>query len=61
MKPVISAVHESKVGALLKGACLAVHSEAALGAVADAGLLLVNIGGFITTYSFTSPQIMLGA
>ncbi len=61
MKALISGVYDTKVGALPKSTWLSLHAEAALGAVADAGLALEDIDGLLTAYSFTSPQIMLGA
>lgn len=61
MKPVVSGVYDTKVGALPGSSCLSLHAEAAIGAVADAGLELKDIDGLLTAYSFSSPQIMLGA
>jgi hypothetical protein len=37
-KAIISGVHDTQVGALPDSTCMSLHAEAALGALADAGL-----------------------
>ena len=59
-KAIISGVYDIKVGALPESTCMSLHTEAGLGAVADAGLKISDIDGLLTAYSFTSPQLMLG-
>lgn len=60
-KAIISGVHDTKVGSLPKSTCMSLHAEAGIGAIRDAGLRPSDIDGLLTAYSFTSPQIMLGA
>lgn len=59
-KAIISGVYDTQVGALPGSTCMSLHTEAGLGALADAGLKLSDIDGLLTAYSFTSPQLMLG-
>ncbi len=59
-KAIISGVHDTQVGALPDSTCMSLHAEAALGALADAGLKASDIDGLLTAYSFASPQLMLG-
>jgi len=59
-KAIISGVHDTQVGALPDSTCMSLHVEAALGALADAGLKVSDIDGLLTAYSFASPQLMLG-
>lgn len=59
-KAIITGVHDTKIGALPNSTCMTLHTEAGLGAVADAGLQIRDIDGLLTAYSFTSPQLMLG-
>lgn len=59
-RAIISGVYDTAVGALPESTCMSLHAEAALGALADAGLKLSDIDGLLTAYSFTSPQLMLG-
>ena len=59
-KAIISGVHDTRVGALPDSTCMSLHVEAALGALADAGLKVSDIDGLLTAYSFASPQLMLG-
>lgn len=59
-KAIISGVHDTQVGALPDSTCMSLHAEAALGALADAGLAVSDIDGLLTAYSFASPQLMLG-
>jgi acetyl-CoA acetyltransferase len=60
-KSIISGVYDTKVGSLPESTCMTLHTEAALGAINDAGLALSDIDGLLTAYSFTSPQLMLGS
>ena len=60
-KAIISGVHDTKVGALPESTCMSLHAQAGMGAIRDAGLQVGDIDGLLTAYSFTSPQIMLGA
>ena len=60
-KALISGVYDTKVGALPESTCMSLHTEAGLGAIADAGLRVDEIDGLLTGYSFTSPQLMLGS
>ncbi len=60
-KAVISGVYDTKVGALPESTCMSLHTEAGLGAIQDAGLKVSDVDGLLTAYSFTSPQLMLGA
>lgn len=59
-KAIISGVHDTRVGALPDSTCMSLHVEAALGALADAGLKVSDIDWLLTAYSFASPQLMLG-
>lgn len=59
-KAIISGVFDTQVGALPASTCMSLHTEATLGALADAGLKLSDIDGLLTAYSFASPQLMLG-
>lgn len=59
-KAIISGVFDTQVGALPDSTCMSLHTEATLGALADAGLKLSDIDGLLTAYSFASPQLMLG-
>ena len=59
-KAIISGVHDTQVGALPDSTCMSLHTEASLGALADAGLKVSDIDGLLTAYSFASPQLMLG-
>lgn len=57
----ITGAHDTAVGELPGSSCMGLHSEAALGAVADAGLRLADIDGVICAYSFTQPHLMLAS
>jgi acetyl-CoA acetyltransferase len=63
MKPraLITGVGDTAVGELAGSSCMGLHREAALGAVADAGLALSDIDGVLCAYSFTEPHLMLGS
>jgi acetyl-CoA acetyltransferase len=57
----ITGVGDTAVGELAGSSCLGLHREAALAAVADAGLALPDIDGVLCAYSFTEPHLMLGS
>lgn len=57
----ITGVSDTAVGELPGSTCMGLHSAAALGAVADAGLSLADIDGVICAYSFTEPHLMLAS
>ena len=57
----ITGAFDTRVGALPGSTCMSLHTEAGLGAIADAGLRVRDIDGLLTGYSFTSPQLMLGS
>ena len=59
-KAIVSGVYDTQVGSLPESTCMSLHTEASLGALADAGLELSDIDGLLTAYSFASPQLMLG-
>jgi len=57
----ITGVYDTAVGELPGSSCMSLHAEAALGAVADAGLTLEDIDGVLCAYSFTEPHLMLSS
>ena len=57
----ITGVYDTAVGELPGSTCMSLHAEAALGAVADAGLKLTDIDGVLCSYSFTEPHLMLSS
>lgn len=57
----ITGAYDTAVGELPGSTCMGLHAEAALGAVADAGLRLSDIDGVICAYSFTEPHLMLAS
>jgi len=57
----ITGAHDTAVGELPGSSCMGLHAEAALGAVADAGLALGDIDGVLCAYSMTQPHLMLGS
>jgi acetyl-CoA acetyltransferase len=61
MNAFITGAFDTAVGELPGSSCLGLHAEAALGAVADAGLRLADIDGVLCAYSFTQPHLMLGS
>ncbi|MAL77906.1 MAG: hypothetical protein CMN55_02150 [Sneathiella sp.] len=60
-KAMITGVYDTDVGALPGSSCMALHAEAALGALADAGLTKADIDGVLCAYSFTEPHLMLSS
>ena len=61
MNAFITGAYDTAVGELPGSSCMALHAEAAVGAVADAGLSLADIDGVICAYSFTEPHLMLAS
>lgn len=57
----ITGAFDTAVGELPGSSCMGLHSEAALGALADAGLALADVDGVICAYSFTEPHLMLAS
>jgi acetyl-CoA acetyltransferase len=60
-KAVITGVYDTAVGKVAGSTSLGLQVEAALGAVADAGLTLGDIDGVLCAYSFTEPHLMLSS
>lgn len=61
MNAFITGAYDTAVGELPGSSCMALHAEAALGAVADAGLQPSDIDGVLCAYSFTEPHLMLAS
>lgn len=61
MNAFITGAYDTAVGELPGSSCMSLHAEAALGAVADAGLQLKDIDGVLCAYSFTEPHLMLAS
>jgi len=57
----ITGAANTAVGELPGSSCMGLHAQAALGAIADAGLSLRDIDGVLCAYSFTEPHLMLGS
>lgn len=57
--PIISGAFDTPVGHLPGRSCMSLHAEAALGAVADAGLGMADIDGLLCAYSLAEPHPML--
>jgi acetyl-CoA acetyltransferase len=60
-KAAITGVSSTRVGELPGSDCLALHAEAALAAVTDAGLTMRDVDGLLCAYSLTQPHIMLAS
>lgn len=60
-KAVITGVADTAVGKLDGSTSLGLQAEAAVAAVADAGLSLGDIDGVLCGYSFTEPHLMLSS
>lgn len=58
---VLSGVGDTRVGRLPETSVLALHAEAALGAIADAGLEVGDIDGLLCGYSLAEPHPMLSS
>lgn len=61
MNAFVTGAYDTAVGKLPGSSCMGLHAEAALGAVADAGLTLADIDGVLCAYSFTEPHLMLAS
>ena len=61
MNAFITGAYDTAVGELPGSSCMGLHAEAAMGAVADAGLKLSDIDGVLCAYSFTEPHLMLAS
>jgi acetyl-CoA acetyltransferase len=61
MRAALTGACDTAVGELPGSSCMGLHAEAALGAVADAGLGLADIDGVLCAYSFTEPHLMLAS
>lgn len=61
MNAFITGAADTNVGELVGSSCLGLHAQAAMAAVADAGLTLSDIDGVLCAYSFTEPHLMLGS
>ncbi|WP_339630992.1 thiolase family protein [uncultured Sneathiella sp.] len=60
-KAIITGAYDTDVGELRGSSCMGLHAEAALGAIADAGLKKSDIDGVLCAYSFTEPHLMLSS
>ncbi|QHE83884.1 thiolase family protein [Hydrogenophaga sp. BPS33] len=61
MNAFVTGAFDTAIGKLPGSSCMGLHAEAALGAVADAGLALSDIDGVLCAYSFTQPHLMLAS
>jgi acetyl-CoA acetyltransferase len=61
MNAFITGAYDTEVGELPHSSCMGLHAQAAMGAVADAGLALADIDGVLCAYSFTQPHLMLAS
>jgi acetyl-CoA acetyltransferase len=61
MNAFITGAYDTEVGELPGSSCMGLHAQAAMGAIADAGLKLSDIDGVLCAYSFTEPHLMLGS
>jgi len=61
MNAYITGAYDTAVGEVPGSSCMSLHAEAAVGAVADAGLTLTDIDGVLCAYSLVSPHLMLGS
>jgi len=61
MNAFITGAFDTAVGELPGSSCMGLHAQAAMGAVADAGLSLADIDGVLCAYSFTEPHLMLAS
>lgn len=60
-KAIITGAYDTDVGELPGSSCMGLHADAALGAIADAGLNKSDIDGVLCAYSFTEPHLMLSS
>lgn len=61
MNAYITGAHDTAVGKVPGSSAMSLQAEAALGAVADAGLSLADIDGVLCAYSLTQPHLMAGS
>lgn len=61
MNAFITGAYDTAIGQLPGSSCMALHAQAAIGAIRDAGLQLKDIDGVLCAYSFTEPHLMLGS
>ena len=61
MNAFITGIGDTAVGDLPGSSCMSLHAQAALAAVADAGLRPEDIDGVLCAYSFTEPHLMLAS
>jgi acetyl-CoA acetyltransferase len=61
MNAFITGAFDTAVGELPSSSCMGLHAQAAMGAVADAGLSFADIDGVLCAYSFTEPHLMLAS
>lgn len=61
MHAFITGAFDTTVGELPGSSCMSLHADAAMGAVADAGLQLSDIDGVLCAYSFSEPHLMLSS
>lgn len=61
MNAYITGIGDTAVGELPGSSCMSLHAQAALAAMADAGLRPEDIDGVLCAYSFTEPHLMLAS
>ena len=61
IQAVISGVCSTRVGKLPDSTCMSIHTEAAQGALSDAGLNKEDIDGVLCAYSFVEPHLMMSS
>lgn len=61
MNAFVTGAFDTAIGELPGSSCMGLHAQAAMGAVADAGLQLSDIDGVLCAYSFTEPHLMLAS
>lgn len=57
----ISGAASTGMGVMPERGCLTLHTDAALAAVADAGLSLSDVDGVLCAFSFVQPHLMLAS
>lgn len=61
MNAFITGIGDTPVGELPGSSCMALHAQAAMAALDDAGLRVSDIDGVLCAYSFTQPHLMLAS
>lgn len=61
MHAFITGAYDTQIGELPESSCMGLHTQAAFGAIRDAGLEPGDIDGVLCAYSFTEPHLMLGS